>query len=156
MIAGLGNDRVIGKASTLLWRIPDDLKRFKELTLGHPIIMGRKTFDSIGKVLPGRTSIVITRDKEFTFTGVVVTHSLEEALERAKEIEKKEIFIIGGAQIYEQALPVADLLYLTLIDDEKEGDTSFPQYENIFTKKLSEERREWNGLVYYWIDLERP
>ena len=150
---------VIGHGNGLLWRIPDDLKRFKQLTLGHPVIMGRKTFESIlaslGKPLPGRTNIVITRDQDYASEGAVIAHSLEEALEKARAIDQEEIHIGGGAQLYEEALPFVDKLYLTLIDDEKEGDTFFPPYEHIFTKKTFEEDREYNGLKYKWVDLER-
>lgn len=153
------NNHVIGHGNGLLWRIPDDLKRFKQLTMGHPVIMGRKTFESIlaslGKPLPGRTNIVITHDQDYASEGAVVAHSLEEALEKARAMDQEEIHIGGGAQLYEQALPFVDKLYLTLIDDEKEGDTFFPPYEHIFTKKTFEEDREYNGLKYKWVDLER-
>ncbi|HYF10624.1 MAG TPA: dihydrofolate reductase [Candidatus Paceibacterota bacterium] len=151
---------VIGTENQLLWRIKDDLKRFKELTLGHPVIMGRKTFESIvgtlGKALPGRTNIVITRDKDYKFEGAVVCHSLEEALEKAKEYDQEEIFIGGGTQIYQQAFPLVGKLYLTEIDDEKEGDAIFPPYEHLFTKKTFEESRtDPSGLRYRWVNRER-
>lgn len=150
---------VIGRQDKLMWPIPEDLKRFKRLTMGHPVIMGRKTFESIlqslGKPLPGRTNVVITRDPNYTHEGAVVVHSLEKAIEKASEIDSEEIFIGGGAQIYEQALPFTDRLYLTLIDDEKPGDAYFPPYEHLFTKKLAEESGEFNGLKYKWVDLER-
>jgi len=156
---GLHNG-VIGKGNELLWHIPDDLKRFKAITLGHPVIMGRKTFESIvavlGKALPGRTNIVVTRDSSWAYPEVLVAHSLEEAIEKAKELDAEEIFIGGGGQIYQQALPYIDRLYLTLIEDDKEGDSYFPAYEHLFTKKLFEEEREWNGIRYRWVDLERP
>ncbi len=158
-IAAIGKNRVIGKGNTLLWHIPEDLKRFKMLTLGHPVIMGRKTFDSIvamlGKPLPGRTNIVVTRNNEWKFDGVEVAHSLEEALSKAKELNTQEVFVIGGAQIYEQALPFTDRLYLTLIDDTKDGDVFFPAYEQLFTKVLIEEARKQEGLNYTWKDLEK-
>ena len=154
IVAAIGRNREIGSGNQLLWHIPDDLKRFKALTLGHPVIMGRKTFESIGKVLPGRTNIVITRDTSWKFEGATVAHSLAEALEQARKIDS-EICIIGGAQLYEQSLPFADKLSLTLIDDEKPADTFFPEYEYLFTKKVFEEKREWNGLKYRWADLER-
>nr|AIA18932.1 Dihydrofolate reductase [uncultured bacterium] len=158
-IAALGHNLAIGKGNELLWHIPEDLKRFKALTLGHPVVMGRKTFESIaamlGKPLPGRPNIVITRDPTWRYEGVHVAHTVEDALALAKELDQEEIFVIGGAQIYEAALPHTDRLYLTLIDDTKEGDAYFPAYENIFTKKLSEEVREHDGLKYTWVDLER-
>ncbi|TSC68262.1 MAG: dihydrofolate reductase [Parcubacteria group bacterium Gr01-1014_56] len=159
IIVSIGKNGVIGRSDKLMWPIPEDLKRFKELTMGHPVIMGRKTFESIltslGKPLPGRTTIVITRDKKYQPSGAVVTHSLEEALAKAREIESGEIFIGGGAQIYEQALPFVDKLYLTLIDDEKEGDAYFPEYKHLFTKKIKEEVHEHNGLKYRFVDLEK-
>jgi dihydrofolate reductase len=154
IVAAIGRNREIGHGNELLWHIPDDLKRFKSLTSGHPVIMGRKTFESIGKPLPNRTNIVITRDKNWRHEGAKVAHSLEDAIATASLIDP-EIFIIGGAQIYEQALPHADRLYLTLIDDSKEGDAFLPPYEHLFTKKVFEEKREWNGLAYTWVDLER-
>jgi dihydrofolate reductase len=153
------HNHVIGKNNELLWHIPDDLKRFKALTVGHPVIMGRKTFESIlaslGKPLPGRTNIVITRDQNWQHDGAIVTHSVVEALEKARAIDQSEIFIGGGSQLYEQVLPQVDRLYLTLIDDEKDGDTYFPDYENEFTKVLGDESREWNGIHYRWLDVER-
>lgn len=160
------HNRVIGRKDKLLWPIPDDLKRFKELTMGHPVIMGRKTYESIfsmlGKPLPGRTNIVITRspadfagNPSFEFEHVLLASSLEDAVEKAKEIDTGEIFIGGGAQIYEQALPFVDRLYLTLVDSDEEGDAYFPAYEHLFTKKLSEEFREHKDLKYKWVTLER-
>lgn len=164
-IAAIGRNRELGKDNELLWHIPDDLKRFKHLTMGHPIILGRKTFESIvaiiGKPLPGRTNIVVTRHPEmFDFVGrtseMVTAVSVEDALEKAKAAPGSgEIIIGGGAQIYEQVLPFTDKLYLTRIDDSKEADSFFPEYEKEFTKKVSEEARKWNGLKYRWVDLER-
>ncbi len=159
IVAAIGKNRELGHGNELLWHIPDDLKRFKALTLGHPVILGRKTFESIvaslGKPLPGRTNIVITRDEDYTYPEAVVVHSLEEALQKARELDQEEIFIGGGANVWGQSLPFVDKLYLTLIDDSKNGDTFFPSYENIFTKKISEEAREWNGLKYTWVDWEK-
>jgi dihydrofolate reductase len=156
-IAAIGRNRVLGKENKLLWHIPDDLKRFKELTKGHPVILGRKTFESIvgylGGPLPGRTNIVVTRDLNWKYDGVVVAMSVEEAIEKGKALDS-QVFIGGGAQIYEAALPYTDKLYLTLIDDEKGGDSFFPPYENEFTNVVHEESREWNGLKYRWVDLE--
>lgn len=151
IIAALGKNRVIGKDNELLWPIPDDLKRFKEITTGHPVIMGSKTYESIGKPLPNRTNIVITRDKNYKAPGTFIAHSLEEAFEKAGG---GEIFVIGGAQIYSLALPHADKLYLTLIEDEKEGDAFFPDYSE-FTKKTLVEEREFKGIKYSWINFER-
>lgn len=158
-IAALGLGRVIGNNNELLWHIPDDLKRFKTLTLGHPCIMGRKTFDSIiatlGKPLPGRTSIVLTRGALPHYDNVVTASSVEDALSKARDIDSHEVFICGGGQVYAQFLPKTDKLYLTLIDDEKEGDAYFPRYETLFTKKVHEEHHAYQGLSYSWLDLER-
>ncbi len=154
IIAAIGTGRTLGKSNDLLWRIPDDLKRFRALTTGHPIVMGRKTFESIGKPLPNRTSIVVTRDTSWQHEGVVVASSIVEALEKAKAIDS-EVFIIGGGQIYEQALPFADRLQLTLIEAAKDADIYFPAYEDTFTKVTFHEDREHEGLKYKWVDLER-
>jgi len=162
-IVSIGKNLVIGRQDKLMWPIPEDLKRFKRLTMGHPVIMGRKTFESIlaslGKPLPGRTNIVITRDSKvrplLQRSDLCIVHSLEEAIQKASEVDQEEVFIGGGAQIYQQALPMTDCLYLTLIDDEKEGDAYFPSYEHLFTKKLAEESGEHGGLKYTWVDLER-
>jgi dihydrofolate reductase len=149
--------RAIGMSGKLLWHIPDDLKRFKRLTLGHPVIMGRKTFDSIvaylGGPLPGRTNIVVTRSS-ICIDGCLVYHSLEEALAAAEAIEDEEVHIGGGSEIYAQALPFVTRLYLTVIDDEPDADTFFPDYSE-FTKVVEREEREYNGLHYTWLTLER-
>jgi len=160
MIAAIGRNRELGKGNELLWRIPDDLKRVRTLTMGHPLVMGRKTFDSIiaavGKPLLGRTSVVVTRDSAWVHEGAVVAHSIEEGIEAARHMPGgDEVFVFGGAQIYEQALPFADKLYLTLIDDSKDADSFFPPYEDAFTKVVSDESREHEGLKYRWVDLER-
>ncbi|MDO8514351.1 MAG: dihydrofolate reductase [bacterium] len=158
-VVAIGKNRELGLGGKLLWHIPDDLKRFKRLTLGHPVIMGRKTFESIvgyiGGPLPERTNIVVTHDPTWKYEGVITAPSLEEAIAKAKELDTEEIHIGGGAEIYKQALPYIDKLYLTLIDAEGEADTFFPPYEKEFTKKVFEEAREWNGLKYSWVDLER-
>lgn len=158
-IAAIGKGRVLGKENKLLWHIPEDLKRFKEITRGHPVIMGRKTFESIvgytGRPLPERTNIVVTRDENWHYEGVIAARSIEEAIEQGKRKDSEKIFIIGGAQIYAAALPFTDKLYLTLIDAEAEGDSFFPSYEHDFTKVVFEEAHESNGLRYRWVDLER-
>jgi len=158
-VVAIGKNRELGKNDKLLWHIPDDLKRFKRLTLGHPMIMGRKTFESIvgyiGGPLPERANIVVTKDPAWSYEGITKAGSLKLAIEIAKGLDSEEIGIGGGASIYEQALPYIDKLYLTIIDDEKEADTFFPPYEHIFTKKVFEESHEFNGLKYRWVDLER-
>lgn len=160
IIAAIGRNRALGNNNELLWHIPDDLKRFKALTLGHPIIMGRKTFESIiatlGTPLPGRTNIVVTRDVSWQYEGAVRALSIGEAIEKAKAAPGgAEIFIGGGGQIYTEALPLVQKLYLTLIDSEKEGDSYFPDYESEFTSVVFEETRDFQGLKYRWVDLEK-
>ena len=157
IIAGIGKyDNALGKNSDLIWRISADLKRFKALTMGHPIIMGRKTFESIGRVLPGRTNIIITRNPQYQAEGALVVLSLDEAIEKAKEIDDQEVFIIGGGEIFKQALPITDKLYLTLIDAHaNEADIFFPEYKEDFTKKTFEEEGTEGDLKYTWLDLER-
>lgn len=160
MIAAIGKNRELGKGNELLWHIPDDLKRFRSTTKGHPCIMGRKTFESIvailGKPLPNRTNIVITRDATWEYEGAIALDSLEGAIQLAKrKIGGEEVFIIGGGEIYTLGLGYADKLYLTLIDDSKEADSFFPEYAGLFKKKVFEETHEWNGLKYTWVDLIR-
>ncbi len=157
IVVALGkNTRAIGKGPDLLWRIGDDLKRFKTLTTGHPIIMGRKTFQSIGRALPNRTNIIITRDVNFKAENCVVVYSVEEALVEAQKVEQTEIFIIGGGEIYTQALPSVDKLYLTLVESDAEGDIFFPEYIEFVKEIFREERKdEKTGLSYTWVDLER-
>jgi dihydrofolate reductase len=154
------HNRVIGCKNQLVWHIPDDLKRFKALTMGHPVIMGRKTWESLPekvRPLPGRTNIVVTRSGWYEAPGAIVVHSFPEALSHAKEAEgAEEIFVAGGTEMYQAALPFVSRLYLTLIDDEKEGDAFFPAYEEEFTKILSDEAREYDSIQYRWVDLERP
>lgn len=125
IIVAIAENGVIGGKNELLWHIPDDLKRFKRITSGHSVIMGRKTFESIGKPLPNRRNIVITRNPEFGVDGVEVANSLGAALEMTK-IED-EVFVIGGGEIYRQALPLATKLYITRVNDTYEGDTYFPE-----------------------------
>ena len=154
-IAAMDSNRGIGKDNQLLFKIPEDFKRMKELTFGHPIIMGRKTFESIGRVLAGRTNIVITRDTTYEVPGAIICHSLEEAIKVAKEKDNKEIFIFGGAQVFEEALPLIDRLYLTLVEGNFQADTFFPEYEPFFKKVLFEKHDEFDSLKYTFLDLER-
>ncbi|MBI5613431.1 dihydrofolate reductase [Candidatus Gottesmanbacteria bacterium] len=155
IIACIGKNRELGKDNHLLWTIPGDLPRFKLLTTGHPIIMGRKTFQSIGKPLPGRTNIVISSDITFRASGVVVSRSLDEALELArKSVGNNEIFVIGGGSVYAQALGKTDRLYLTLVDAKAEADAFFPDYSK-FTKNISSESHESDGMKYTYLTLEK-
>lgn len=147
----------IGKRTgELLFRISDDLKRFKALTVGHPIIMGRKTYESIGKALPGRANIIVTRNQDFKAEECIVASSLDEAIEKAGKVDK-EIFVIGGGEIYRQAFSKADRLYLTIVESDVKGDIFFPDWRNDFKKETFREERtdEKTGLKYSWVDLER-
>lgn len=154
-IAAIGENRELGKGNELVWRIENDLKRVREITMGHPLIMGRKTYESIGRPLPGRTNIVITRDESYTAEGCVIVGSIDKAIEKAREIEDEEVFIFGGALIYEQTIDRVDRLYLTLVHDtEPEADAFFPAYE-AFTKVISKEECEQDGLRYDMLVLER-
>ena len=130
LVAAVGANGVIGAAGGLPWRLPEDLAHFKQLTLGHPMIMGRTTFESIGRVLPGRTTIVITRQPDWTADGAEVAGSLDAALARAAELDD-EIFVVGGGQVYAEALErsLVDLLSITRVADSPEGDTYFPRID---------------------------
>ena len=155
LIAALArSNRAIGKDNRLLWNIPADLAHFKEVTSGHPVIMGEKTFYSIGRPLPNRTNIVLSDNPAFTAAGVETAGSIEEALARAESADQEEVFIIGGGSIYAQMLPSADRLYLTLVEGDYEADTFFPEYP-LFTQVVSEEPGEENGYRYAFTVLEK-
>ena len=155
-IAAIGaRNRALGRGGDLIWKISKDLARFKKLTSGHPIILGRKTYESIGRALPNRTNIVVTRNPDYEAKGCIVVHSIEEALKKAREVEDTEIFIIGGSYIFEAALPNIDRLYLTLVDSDEDGDVYFPEYETEFTKEISREVGEENGIGFTYLTLER-
>jgi dihydrofolate reductase len=127
LIVAAAENNVIGKDNQLIWRLPADMAFFKQKTTGHTIIMGRKTHESMGRPLPNRTNIIISRNKEFTAPGCQVVSSLEEALQKAAAIAEEEAYIIGGAEIYRQALKMADKIYLTRVHASFEGDTFFPE-----------------------------
>ena len=158
IIVAMTEDRVICKDNQLPWHLSDDLKRFKKITMGHPIIMGRKTFESIGKPLPGRQNIVITRDADYKMEGATVVHSLSEAL-AACEKEGGEPFVIGGASIFKLALPMADKIYLTIIHRRFEGDVYFPKFELNGEFKIVEQSRHPSqgddDFAYSFITAER-
>ena len=139
-VLAAGRNDVIGKANGLPWHLPADLRYFKKVTLGHPIIMGRKTFDSVGKALPGRLNVVVTRSESFAPEGVIVLRSIEEALERDYACD--EVFVVGGSEIFRQAMPRANRIYLTRIDHDFEGDTYFPKMNPDEWKLVSREAHE--------------
>lgn len=158
IVAVTKDENAIGrKTGELLFRISGDLKRFQRLTMGKPIVMGRKTFESIGRALPGRANIVITRNSNFKAPDCLVTSSLEEALRKGGEMSE-EVFVIGGGEIYRQALPYVDKLYITVVESSAKGDVFFPkEWKKVFTKEVYREERldEKTGLKYIWLDLER-
>lgn len=154
IIAAMSENRAIGRDNKLLWRIPEDLKHFRELTTGHPVIMGRKTFESIGRALPQRINIVITKDESFQAEGCVVCHSLTEAFEIAKTKEEDKIFVIGGGMVYQEAIGFVDKLYLTMVNGEFEGDTFFPDYSE-FKRIISEQLGESGDIKFRFLELER-
>jgi dihydrofolate reductase len=158
LIVAAAQNGIIGRDNQLIWRLPDDLKQFKRLTTGHPVIMGRKTFDSIGKPLPNRTSIVITRSKEWSVEGVLVVNSVEEAIEAAQKIGTEEAFVIGGAEIYRLTLPIADKIYLTEVQADFEGDAYFtiPDSENWQEKsRLHHPCDEKHATPFDFVELVR-
>ena len=138
LLVAMDEKRGIGKDGKLPWRLSSDLKRFRELTMGHHIIVGRKTFESIGKPLPGRQTIVVTRNPDYKVEGCLIAGSVQEAIELAVERGENEAFIIGGADAYAQALDVADRVYLTEVHAEVEADTFFPKFDqSAWTEKES-------------------
>lgn len=160
LIAAMARNQVIGRNNQLPWRLPADLKHFKQLTMGKPLIMGRKTFDSIGKPLPGRTNIVVTRDEGFSAEGVIVVHSLNAALAEAEAHldASEEVMVMGGANIYYQYLPRADRMYLTLVEVEVSGDAHFPVYvpdEWELTEVTRHEPDEQNPYPYQFLVFDR-
>jgi dihydrofolate reductase len=129
LIAAVAQNHVIGLNNDLPWHLPDDFAYFKRKTSHHPIIMGRKSLESLGKPLPNRTNIVITRNAEFKAPGVTIVHTLKDAIEAARSVNQEEIYVIGGAEVYALALPVATTLYLTEIYKAYEGDAYFPDFD---------------------------
>jgi dihydrofolate reductase len=147
LIAALARNRVIGREGSLPWHLPEDLRRFKALTLGHPILMGRRTWESIGRPLPGRRNVVITRQAGYAAPGAEVFHDLESAL--AAVAGATEVFVIGGGEVYAAALPVADRLHLTELHDEVEGDALFPPFDPAGWAQTSRERHVTPGGMRY-------
>jgi dihydrofolate reductase len=151
IIVAISKNRVIGDSNKLIWNLPSDLKRFKEITTGHPIVMGRKTFESIGRPLPNRRNIIITRDEEYEVEGCEVVNSIDEAL----LLTGSDCFIIGGGEIYKQTLHIAEQIYMTIVDEEFLGDTQFPELTNSWyvSKKedfLSDDKNPYNySFIFY-------
>lgn len=155
-VVAMAQNRAIGKDNELLWHLPDDLKHFKNITRGHTVIMGRKTFDSVGKPLPNRRNIVITRQKGLDISGAETVHSVEEALTLCPADE--EVFIVGGAEIYKLALPRTDRIYLTTVHQRYEGDAYFPETDPLQWKEVASERHEADekhSVAFTFSTLER-
>ena len=157
MVARSDNN-VIGKDNDLVWHMPADLKYFKETTSGHFVVMGRKTYESMNKPLPGRLNIIVTRQSDYYREACIVTHSLEEALALGEENGQQELFILGGSQIYRMALDTADRIYLTEIHSKFDGDAFFPEIDSSIwkeTKREDHESDDKNPYPYSFVVLER-
>lgn len=162
LIVATAENGTIGRDNQLPWHLPGDLAYFKRTTLGKPVLMGRKTFESIGRPLPGRPNLVITRQQQWQAEGVTVCHSLEQAIAEARQmpeaIEKGEIMVIGGAELYRQALPMADRIYLTQVHAQVEGDAWFPELDADHWRQVSSQRHGaegFNPYDYSFIVLSR-
>lgn len=156
IIVAIANDWVIGKNNKLPWDLPADMKHFKKLTMGKPVIMGQRTFESIGKALPGRTNIILTQDKNFKADNCLIAYSIKEALEKVKSFP--EAMIIGGVSIYKQFLPLVDRLYLTLIEGDFEGDAFFPEInynEWNEVERIKNKSDKNNFYPYSFVVLDR-
>ena len=158
LLFAMDRNRAIGYNNDLPWRLPNDLKFFKQLTTTNTIIMGRKTFDSLGKALPNRTNVVVTRDETFHAEDCQVIHSIEPILEWNKINPEKEFFVIGGANLFEQILPYAERMYMTWIDQTFPSDTYFPSFNELEWKLIKKEKgikNEKNPFDYYFIQYDR-
>lgn len=155
IIAAVAENRAIGLNNKLLWDIPEDMKHFSSITRGHPVIMGQKTFESIGKPLPNRMNIILTQDKDLKIDGCIIVFSIEQAIEQAIKHDGNEIFFIGGGSVYKQALPLADKLYLTVVKGNYEADTFFPDYSE-FTRVISKRESQDGKYQFTFVELERP
>lgn len=156
IIVAMAKNRTIGLDNTLPWRIPADLKHFKKLTMGHHMIMGRKTFESIGKPLPGRSTVVVSRDRDLKIDGCTVVHSLPEAI--ATCARDPQIFVVGGADIYAQTLELADTLFITEIQQDVVGDAQFPEFDRTKWQEVSREQhsqQEPQPLEYHFVTYRR-
>jgi len=156
-IVAMDKNRVIGKDNQLPWHLPADLKFFKRVTMGHPIIMGRNTYESIGKPLPGRENIIVTRNKEYAQEGCTIIHSVDELLQMASR-QNEEVFVIGGAELFQATFSMADRLYITKIEEEFTGDTYFPEFNQSEWELVSQEkgiRDEKNPYEYFFTIYNR-
>ncbi|GAB3105555.1 dihydrofolate reductase [Aestuariicella hydrocarbonica] len=156
LIVAQASNRVIGRNNKMPWHLPEDLQYFKRVTLGKPIIMGRKTFESIGRPLPGRTNIVITRQPDWHAEGAVVVSSLEAAIARGQQESTDEVMVIGGAQIYAASLPLVDRVYLTQVHRDYEGDARFPELGDGWREVAREDGHSERGdVAFSFLTFER-
>ena len=154
LIVAIGKNRVIGVNNSLPWHLPEDLKRFRAITTGHHIIMGRKTYDSLGRLLPGRTTVIVTRNQAYKVEGAIVVHSLKDAIAACGNDE--EVFLIGGAELYKDGLKLANKLYVTEINAEYEGDAFFPEFDlSEWIAGDTEAYTSSNGLGFSYITYQR-
>lgn len=154
IIVAIANNGVIGVNNTLPWHLPEDLKRFKALTMGHHIIMGRKTYESLGRLLPGRTTVIVTRNSHYKIEGALIANSLQAAIALCKDDD--EVFLIGGAELYQNGLKLADKLYITEIALEVEGDAHFPAYQtNEWQETSREVHTSAQGLSFSYVTYIR-
>lgn len=152
LIVAMATNRVIGANNRIPWHIPDELKMFKRLTMGHHIVMGRKTYESIGRLLPGRTTVIVTRQRDYAVPGAIIAHSLQDAINAAARDD--EIFVIGGAELFREALPIADRLHLTVVEAKPDGDTFMPEFDVTRWREVS--REEKPGYRYSLLVREGP
>ncbi len=152
IIVAMSQNRVIGRDGAIPWHLPGDLPRFKRITMGHPIVMGRKNHESIGRVLPGRENIIVTRQVDYVVDGAAISHTLDEALERCRDAE--EVFIIGGGEIYMQVMDLADRIYLTTLHQHIDGDVFFPEFDA--SRFVEVQREDYNDPVpHSFVVLDR-
>lgn len=154
IIVAVAKNRVIGINNTLPWHLPEDLKRFRALTMGHHIIMGRKTYDSLGRLLPGRTTVIVTRNTDYKVEGALIANSLQDAIALCKDDD--EAFLIGGAELYQDGLALSNKLYITEIDLDVEGDAHFPKYSSDEWLEISREAHvSEQGLAFNYVTYDR-
>lgn len=154
LIAAVASNGVIGREGRMPWHLPADLKRFKALTMGHAIVMGRKTFDSIGRLLPGRRTVIVTRQRGYRVEGASVVHAVEEAIEQARDDD--EVFVIGGGEIYAAALPMADRLHMTELELTPQGDAHFPPFDRSAWRETSRESHHAeDGTAFAFVVYDR-
>ncbi len=158
IMAAVADNGVIGKDNDLAWHLPADLRHFKKTTSGHYIVMGRRTFESLGKPLPNRTNIVVTRNPDYRQEGAVVVHSVEAALELAERDGQEKVFILGGGEIYRQAMALADYMYITEVHETFQGDTFFPEIDHSVWQEIRREdfpSDEKNEYAYSFVEYAR-